>query len=112
MSLKELIPLQQYATPSERGVTNRLVGAALKRGCLISVHDGEEWVVRQSFTRHDILSALCTTGHDVLRLSHPDGAAIGNIWLIWGNEPDGSELIADYTDNQIISDLVALSEGN
>ena len=112
MSLKELIPLQQYATPSERGVTNRLVSAALKRGYLISVYDGEDWVVRRSFTRHDILSALCTTEHDVLRLSHPDETAIGNIWLIWGNEPDGSELIADYTDNQIISDLVAISEGN
>ena len=34
-----------------------------------------------------------------------DGAYHGSLLLVWGNDPDGSELVADYTDNPLIDGI-------
>ena len=64
----------------------------------LSVNDGEEWTVQQSTDRKEIVSALATTGEDIIRL-YKDGERAGFFLLVYGNAEDGSELIADHADN-------------
>jgi hypothetical protein len=65
---------------------------------MVSINDGEEWTVTLSTDRKEILPALATTGEDIIRL-YKDGERAGSIWLVYGNAEDGSELIADHSDN-------------
>lgn len=108
--------LTQYATKGEGAVARRLVKAALAAGYAISVNDGEEWTVKRSTKAKQILDALASTGEDTLRLTAADPSQTvgwhnaGTFWLLYGNAEDGSELIADHTDNEICNDLVALVE--
>lgn len=107
----------QYATAGERNVARRLIRAALNAGYTVSVHDGEEWTVRRSTNAKAIKDALCTTDEDTLRLHAADPSKTigwhdaGSFHLIWGNADDGSELIADYTDNGICEELWTLAMG-
>jgi hypothetical protein len=91
----------QYTTRGERKVATKLVRAALAAGYSISVHDGEEWTVSRATRAYDVLDALATTGEDTLQLYDADQHGAGCFYLIWGNAADGSELIADHTDNDI-----------
>ena len=108
---------QQYATAGERNVARRLIRAALNAGYTISVNDGEEWTVKRSTSARIIKDALCTTGEDTLRLHAADPSktvgwhGAGRFYLVWGNADDGSELIADYTDNGVCNELWALAMG-
>ena len=61
---------------------------------------------KQSTNAREIIDALATTGEDTLRLRDADGTAIGSFWLIYGNDPDGSELFSDYSDNNVCEALV------
>lgn len=98
--------LTTYATHGEARVARRLVRAALAAGYTISVNDGEEWTVKRSTREREILDALASTGEDMLRLRLPaSGEAVGSFWLVYGNDPDGSELIADHTDNETCDSL-------
>jgi hypothetical protein len=107
----------QYASAGERTVARRLVRAALNAGYTISVNDGEEWTVKRSTNSKTIKDALCTTGEDTLRLHAADPCKTigwhdaGSFSLIWGNAADGSELIADCTDNGVCNELWALATG-
>lgn len=80
----------------ERQILEKLVDDALAVGCLVSVHDGEEWPLKRSQDRIDILSATRSTDADTLLFHHADGVAIGEVLLIYGN---GYDLISDCTDN-------------
>jgi hypothetical protein len=106
-----------YTTSGERNVVRRLVRAALNAGYTISVNDGEEWTVKRSTNAKTIKDALATTGEDTLRLHAADPSKTigwhnaGSFSLIWGNADDGSELIADYTDNGICEELWTLAMG-
>lgn len=108
-------PLDMYATAGEAQVARMLVNAALRDGYALSVSDGEEWTVERSRNEAQILDALATTGGDVVRLWTQDGATpdgsnagmrtLGWFYLVYGNAEDGSELIADYTDNPVCNEL-------
>lgn len=106
-----------YTTAGERNVARRLIRAALNAGYTISVNDGEEWTVKRSTSSKAIKDALATTGEDTLRLHAADPSKTvgwhnaGSFDLIWGNAEDGSELIADYTDNGVCNELWALALG-
>lgn len=104
------ISLDRYAGAGEAVVARRLIRQALLRGWKVSVHDGEEWTVKQSTDRMTILAALCTTDNDTLKFRDAAGVCVGNIWLVWGNDPAGQELCADYTDNEAIESLVKLCQ--
>jgi hypothetical protein len=93
-----------YTTPGERGVATRLVRAALNAGLTVSVYDGEEWTVGNSRRERAILAALASTGEDTLRFRR-DGENVGSVYLIWGNDPTGGELISDHTDNDAMQAL-------
>ncbi len=106
------ISFDQYTTQGERTVVRRLVRAALAAGYSISVHDGEEWAVSRATRAYDVLDALATTGEDTLQLYDADQHSAGWLYLVWGNADDGSELIADHTDNALCNRLWAQAMGD
>ena len=95
---------------TEKTVAAKLVAAAIASGYILSVNDGEAWTVKRSTNRAAILAALETTGEDVLRVRDAAGGYLGDINLIWGNDPNGEELIADHTDNPAMAALIANAE--
>ena len=97
--------------PTEKTVAAKLVAAAIASGYCLSVNDGEEWTVKKSTDKAAILAALETTGQDIIRVRDiVTSVKIGDICLIWGNAPDGSELFADYSDNPAMAALIAKAE--
>ena len=89
----------QFAKPGEQKIARKLVREALRRGYVVSVWDGEEWALRGATKLQDVLDQLCSTGQDVVSIRKPrDGGAI-KFLLVWGNDPEGCELIADHTDS-------------
>ena len=104
--------LSQYATAGEARVARKLVKLALKNLYKVSVNDGEETTVRRSTNEKEIIDALATTDHDTVIIHEPlTGQRIGSFLLIYGNAEDGSELIADYTDNKDCDALFRLVYG-
>lgn len=91
--------MMQYTTKGERTVARRLVAHMLNHGASVSVYDGEEWTVKRSTDINTVLAALATTGMDTVRWYDRDGNKLGFFTLVYGNAPDGSELIADHADN-------------
>lgn len=91
--------MDKFATAGERRIARAIVRAALDSGFLLSVHDGEEITVNKSGDRMKILAALATTGEDNLYFYEPTtGEAVtyyGRVYLVWGNDPTGCELVAD-----------------
>lgn len=92
------ISLDKYAGKEEAAVARRLVRKALEAGYTVSVNDGEEWTVKKSTNRDEILAALATTGEDSIRIRNAEGEKIGTLYLVYQDGP-GDELIADFTDN-------------
>lgn len=110
------ISLDRYATAGEARRARKLVRDALARGYCVSVNDGEETTVKLSRDFATITEALCTTGEDTLTMhrwiDQGEGmgfaaSPVGGFWLIYGNDADGSELIADHTDNAACGELAA-----
>lgn len=94
----------QYATYHEARIARKIVKDALANGWTISINDGEEWTVKNSTDSRTILDAMCSTDSDVLRLRDAAGEAIGNIWLVWGNDED---VISDHSDSEAMADFMA-----
>lgn len=97
--MTQVTDLERFATKGEVAVVKRLVRIILERGYMVSINDGEDWTLNLSTDRKEILSALGTTGEDIIRL-YKDGERAGSIWLVFGNADDGSELISDHSDNE------------
>lgn len=96
----------QHLTAGERFYVTKLVRNILSRGYTISVHDGEEWTVVDSRLEATILDAIGTTEVDTLRMRDPlDGKSMGTFVLVYGNDPDGSEVVCDHTDNHICNTI-------
>lgn len=97
----------EHATAGEAMVTRALVNEILHRGYKIKVYDGEEWVTKPTADRKVILEALCSTGEDRIFVCSPeDNSFCCCFLLIWGNASDGSELLADWTDNGLANNFV------
>jgi len=90
--------LREYASAGEARVARRLVREGLARGFAISVRQlidsDSEWVVSRSKNLREICDALAAADVDVLYFQRQRES----LWfaLIWGNDADGSELIADH----------------
>lgn len=102
-----LAEYRSYTTLGERRTVTRLLAAAFRARYTISVNDGEEWTVKNSSSSDEICAALATTGEDTLVIRNRTGAKIGRIYLVWGNDPDGEELISDFSDEPEINRLVS-----
>lgn len=95
----------------ERAIVDRLIRGGLERGYLVSVNDGEEWVLKLSPDYATITAEVAATDMTILRFDDParEGAGgRGRVILIHGN---GSDVVHDHTDNDMIADLVALATG-
>lgn len=94
-------------TEGEKAVVAKMVKAGLGKGWAISVYDGEETVVRKSTDFNIIWPALFSTETDSLIFWAGDGKErVGSIWLIYGNAPDGSEVVADWSSNPATEGLL------
>lgn len=84
---------------AERRMCTALVDGCLKRGYVISVSDGEDWPVRKSTDKAEIMAALASTDEDGIVIRNAAGDKLGWFQLIYGN--DGWDVVADYSDNEI-----------
>ena len=102
----------EYATDGEAKVARRLVIELLDRGYGVSVFDGEETTVTRSRNMDEILGAMCSTEADVLIAHVGRGkTAKHKFLLVWGNDPDGDDLIADCTDSEIAVEICEAAYG-
>jgi hypothetical protein len=94
-----------YCSAEEAAIARKLVNAALAKGWLVTVYDGEEIAVSGSADRDAIFDAMNSTECDILRFRSPNDEPefMGWVALIWGN---GEDLISDYSDNKAITALV------
>ncbi len=84
----------------EKEIASRLVRAALAKGYMISVDDGD---VRRSTNAEQIIGALASPDQDQLVLYNSEGERVGSILLIWGK---GDDLISDCTYKPEIDALI------
>lgn len=102
--------MSQPWTSGERATAQALIRAILTTGHTISVWDGGATTLRYAKSPQTILQSLCTTEEDVLRLHDASRRPVGFFRLIYGNDPDGSELIADHSDNALCESIAAALE--
>jgi hypothetical protein len=89
-------------TEGELFYVRKLVRNILSRGYSISVNDGEEWTVVDSRIEATILDALDTTEEDTIKFKDDlDGKVMGIFYLVYGNDPEGEEVVCDYTANRM-----------
>lgn len=80
----------------ERDIVTRTVDLLLSMGYLLTVDDGgDEYPIEMSMDRDAVLAALMETDMDQLGVSGADGAMIGWIMFVYGN--DGWNVISDYS---------------
>lgn len=90
--------LTRYATTGEAKMAGRVVGALLRAGYTLRVHDGCSWCTGWVKDRDAVLGALASTGEDRVHARDDLGNETeGWVWFVYGNDPSGEELIADYT---------------
>lgn len=99
-------------TKSCKTLVKVLVDNAICDNMIVSVNDGEEWVVKFSNNVKEIMDALNTTEDGdllVFRDADDKGQKIGWIQLIWDGM-EGMEVFADWSDNDAINALVDWAE--
>lgn len=96
-----------YMWKSEVIIIDALISEILQRGLLISVYDGEEWVVKRSSDRAEIQRNIATTDETLLKACKPCGTIVGTITLIHGN---WSEVISDHSNNRTMDSIIAAIE--
>jgi DsbC/DsbD-like thiol-disulfide interchange protein len=81
---------------TEGKICHKVATAMLAAGFTVSVHDGEEMVVRKSTSLDEIMQALFATDEDYM-IAHDaeTGKAVGKVYLVYGN--DGYDVINDYS---------------
>jgi hypothetical protein len=67
----------------------------------VQVKDEEETLLASSTDEKAILAELAHSGENFLRAFNQAGDHVGTFYLIWGNDPDGSELVADCSANAL-----------
>jgi hypothetical protein len=91
-------------SPTEKKIVDMLVIRAVAQGYLVSVFDGEAWPVKRSQHCDTILENLGHAEMETVKIRYPAGNAAGSVHLIYNG---GDDVIADHTDNVVITTLVA-----
>lgn len=88
---------------TEKDKARELVREILAEGLGVKVDNGEE------------LSGIMTDADEVERwlgatdmetlILYRGETRVGSMLLVWGNDPEGSELVCDYTDNPLIDGI-------
>lgn len=81
----------------------QLVAEALKRGLTVSVFDGEEWAVKRSADKKEIIEAIDSVEESQIVLRDADGLRLGWALIIPSLEDD--EAVADYSDTALMNEL-------
>lgn len=81
-----------------------LIKNALSKDLTISVWDGEEWQVKRSTSYQDIKDAIESVEVAELRIRDKDKNVLGWAQIVPDLDPD--ETVADYTDSQLMADLL------
>lgn len=104
----------EHCTKGEAKVARKLVEVILKEGYRIRFNDGEDWYPELfgEGNKKDLHELMAATDEEFLQVTSTEGKKVGTLQLVWGNEEDGSELIADYTDNDEIRAIVKKVEGD
>lgn len=89
---------------TEGKIARKIVSTFLAKGLLVSVNDGEEWTVKRSASKDEIVGALFSTDEDILRAYRPDGSSIGMVYLVYGN--DGYDVVNDYTTSPAMEEIM------
>lgn len=97
---------------AEGRVAGKLITAALDAGYVVSVFDGEEWVGKKLSKKTEIMALLFSTDEDQLIIRDATGNKVGWFHLVYGNAEDGSELIADHSDNPECMALYRAAHGD
>lgn len=84
---------------AEKRMCTALVDGCLKRGYAISVSDGEDWPVKRSTDKAEIMAALFSTDEDVIVIRDSEGNKAGWFQMIYGN--DGWDVVSDYSANPV-----------
>lgn len=83
---------------TEGKIANALVKKALADGYVVSVYDGEEWALKFSNDRSQILGAMFSTDEEMIAISSGEPGArkrFGTVSMVYGN--DGYDVISDYS---------------
>jgi len=90
---------------NEIKVIDRLIRDALKAGCTVAIHDGEEWSIRpiDKSVDHDVIAAEIAAT-DETEIVFDLGGQRAIFLLVHGNSP--SEVIANYTDTPFANGLM------
>lgn len=90
----------------EKHIVERVVMDALAAGYEISVHDGEETVVRRSTNPDQIIKAMFSTDEDYLYLYKPKQRGVeGWVHFVYGNS--GHDVISDHLSSPEMDKLLA-----
>lgn len=81
----------------EKRIARSLIIELLGQGFSLSVHDGDEFTLKKSKNRMDILYSMATTDEDYLYVADKKGVHFGWVRFIYGE--DGWDVINDSTVN-------------
>jgi len=87
----------------EKRIAKKLVEDALAAGYTVSVCDGEDYPVKRSSNKKEIMAGVFSCDEEEL-VFRKDGNLIGRVFLVYGN--DGYDVICDYSDTPIMADLL------
>ena len=100
--------LPEHANFEDRLAANALIRRLLKDGMKISIHDGEEWMLKQSTNRKEILETMSQTGEDTVRARNADKEHVADFYLIYhnGSEQEPMVTISDHSYNDYANDVL------
>ena len=91
----------------EKKIFSKVVKTALDEGYSLSVFDGEDYPVKESYKYSEIMAEFSTTDEDYLVI-HDMDKKIGWVKFVYGN--DGYDVISDYTYNETMENLLIPAE--
>jgi hypothetical protein len=94
-----------YLDATEARIIAAYIDAALARGWMIRVHDGEEWATPTTMDRAEIERAVAATEETTLTLCNATATIrYGDIWFIHGN---GEDVLSDCSDKPELLAFIA-----
>tara|TARA_A200000159_G_scaffold66912_2_gene61930 strand:- start:12894 stop:13265 length:372 start_codon:yes stop_codon:yes gene_type:complete len=100
--------LPRYCNNDDRLCVQLLLDELCRWGRVISVHDGEEWMLKKCSDPDLVLDTLSHTGEDTIDVFDRLGHHLGQFWLIYNNGSEGDPMICitDYTANKFCETVV------
>jgi len=94
----------------EERIASVIIEDALAAGYLLSVYDGEDYVLVRSKNKVTVLTAMFSTNEDHLVVYRPGQRRAGWVRFVYGNS--GWDVVCDYTCNleHIMTRANALSD--